>query len=76
MSKNNESLTTKERIIVLNSLGMSDEEIAEEVGEYSCVGEEFEYPSVCGEDYCEQCWINKVEEILDDEHLKKINKSI
>jgi hypothetical protein len=60
----------RNKIIKEYNEGKTVEELADEYGDMSCMAEEFdcEYPPRCNDngDYCENCWINKVEEIVEE----------
>jgi len=52
--------------------GKTIEQLADKYGDMSCMAEEFvcDYPSRCNEsgDYCEDCWLNKIREIIEGEN--------
>lgn len=63
------NMISKDEIIKKYVEGKTIEELAEAYGNMSCMAQEFTcaYPQRCNEsgDYCEDCWINKISEIIE-----------
>lgn len=62
-------MSIKDKIIKEYDEGKAVEKLANEYSDMSCMAEEFyeDFPDKCNEngDYCEECWLNKIKEIIE-----------